>query len=191
MPQEEQCVNIFMELCALGIFQPLSSNILEFLKALPEQLKQRGIGFSTPSEIIANNKPVVALESTIISHGMPYPKNVETALSVEKIVRENGAVPATIAIIGGKLTVGCSKEEIERLGKGGLNVPKVSRRDIPFVVAKGQDGATTVAATMYIAHLAGIDVFATGGIGGVHRKAETTMDISADLDELQQTSVMD
>ena len=139
---------------------------------------------------LANNKPVVALESTIISHGMPYPKNVETALSVEKIVRENGAVPATIAIIGGKLTVGCSKEEIERLGKGGLNVPKVSRRDIPFVVAKGQDGATTVAATMYIAHLAGIDVFATGGIGGVHRKAETTMDISADLDELQQTSVM-
>lgn len=105
-------------------------------------------------------------------------------------MRENGAVPATIAIIGGKLTVGCSKEEIERLGKGGLNVPKVSRRDIPFVVAKGQDGATTVAATMYIAHLAGIDVFATGGIGGVHRKAETTMDISADLDELQQTSVM-
>lgn len=90
-------------------------------------------------------------------------------------MRENGAVPATIAIIGGKLTVGCSKEEIERLGKGGLNVPKVSRRDIPFVVAKGQDGATTVAATMYIAHLAGIDVFATGGIGGVHRKAETTM----------------
>ena len=97
---------------------------------------------------LANNKPVVALESTIISHGMPYPKNVETALSVEKIVRENGAVPATIAIIGGKLTVGCSKEEIERLGKGGLNVPKVSRRDIPFVVAKGQDGATTVAATI-------------------------------------------
>ena len=141
-------------------------------------------------DALACNKPVVALESTIISHGMPYPKNVETALSVEDIVRENSAIPATIAIIGGKLTVGCSKEEIERLGKCGLNVPKVSRRDIPFVVAKGQDGATTVAATMYIAHLAGVDVFATGGIGGVHRNAETTMDISADLDELQQTSVM-
>lgn len=139
---------------------------------------------------LENNIPVVALESTIISHGMPYPQNVETALTVEKIVRENGAVPATIAIIGGKLTVGCSTEEIDRLGKGGTSVTKVSRRDIPFVIAKGIDGATTVASTMYIASLAGIDVFATGGIGGVHRNAQTTMDISADLDELQQTSVM-
>lgn len=139
---------------------------------------------------LEENKPVVALESTIISHGMPYPKNVETALSVEQIIRDNGAIPATIAIINGKLTVGCSKEEIDRLGKGGLNVTKVSRRDIPFIIAKGLDGATTVAATMYIASLAGIKVFATGGIGGVHRNAETTMDISADLDELQQTNVM-
>lgn len=139
---------------------------------------------------LKNNLPVVALESTIISHGMPYPKNVETALNVEKIIRENGAIPATIAIINGKLTVGCSHEEIDRLGRGGLNVTKVSRRDIPFILAKGLDGATTVAGTMYIASLAGIKVFATGGIGGVHRNAETTMDISADLDELQQTSVM-
>lgn len=139
---------------------------------------------------LENNLPVVALESTIISHGMPYPKNVETALNVEKIIRENGAIPATIAIINGKLTVGCSRDEIDRLGRGGLNVTKVSRRDIPFIVAKGLDGATTVAGTMYIASLAGIKVFATGGIGGVHRNAEVTMDISADLDELQQTSVM-
>ena len=139
---------------------------------------------------LKNHQPVVALESTIISHGMPYPQNVKTALAVERIVRENGAIPATIAVIGGVMTVGCSKEEIERLGKGGLSVTKVSRRDLPFVVAKKADGATTGAATMYIAHLAGIDVFATGGIGGVHRHAETTMDISADLDELQQTGVM-
>lgn len=139
---------------------------------------------------LKNNLPVVALESTIISHGMPYPKNVETALNVEKIIRENGAIPATIAIINGKLTVGCSHDEIDRLGRGGLNVTKVSRRDIPFILAKGLDGATTVAGTMYIASLAGIKVFATGGIGGVHKNAETTMDISADLDELQQTSVM-
>jgi len=139
---------------------------------------------------LAEHRPVVALESTIISHGMPYPQNVQTALAVEKVVRDCGAVPATIAIIGGKLTVGCSKEEIELLGKKGLAVTKTSRRDIPFVVAKGEDGATTVAATMYIAHLAGVKVFATGGIGGVHRGAEKTMDISADLDELQQTSVL-
>lgn len=141
-------------------------------------------------EALAEGRPVVALESTIISHGMPYPKNVETALKVESIIRECGAIPATIAIIEGRLVVGCSREEIERLGKKGLEVTKVSRRDIPFIVAKKADGATTVAATMYIAHLAGVDVFATGGIGGVHRGAETTMDISADLDELQETSVM-
>lgn len=134
--------------------------------------------------------PVVALESTIISHGMPYPKNVETALRVEQIVRDNGTVPATIAIIGGKISVGISREEIEHLGKKGLSVTKASRRDLPFLLAKGEDGATTVAATMIGASIAGIKVFATGGIGGVHRGAETTMDISADLEELAQTSVL-
>lgn len=135
------------------------------------------------------NRPVVALESTIISHGMPYPQNVETALNVEKIVRENGAIPATIAIIGGKLTVGISPEEIDYLGKKGLAVAKASRRDIPILVARKEDGATTVAATMIIAAMAGVKIFATGGIGGVHRGAETTMDISADLDELANTNV--
>lgn len=139
---------------------------------------------------LQNNRPVVALESTIISHGMPYPQNVQTALMVEQIVRDAGCVPATIAIIEGKLTVGCSKDQIDLLGRLGQKVTKVSRRDIPFIVAKGLNGATTVAATMYIASLAGVQVFATGGIGGVHRNAEKTMDISADLDELQQTSVM-
>jgi pseudouridine-5'-phosphate glycosidase len=139
---------------------------------------------------LSEGKPVVALESTIISHGMPYPKNVETALEVEKIVRENGAVPATIAVIRGKITVGVSPEEIEYLGKKGLNVIKASRRDLPLLLARGEDGATTVAATMIGANLAGISVFATGGIGGVHRGAEITMDISADLEELAQTSVM-
>ncbi|MBR6396853.1 MAG: pseudouridine-5'-phosphate glycosidase [Lachnospiraceae bacterium] len=138
---------------------------------------------------LAEGKPVVALESTIISHGMPYPKNVETALEVEKIVRENGAIPATIAIIGGKLTVGISKEQIEYLGKKGLAVPKASRRDLPVLLAKGSDGATTVATTMIAAALAGVKVFGTGGIGGVHRGAETTMDISADLEELAMTPV--
>ncbi len=138
---------------------------------------------------LAEGKPVVALEYTIISHGMPYPKNVETALEVEKIVRENGAIPATIAIIGGKLTVGISKEQIEYLGKKGLAVPKASRRDLPVLLAKGSDGATTVATTMIAAALAGVKVFGTGGIGGVHRGAETTMDISADLEELAMTPV--
>ena len=135
-------------------------------------------------------KPVVALESTIISHGMPYPQNVETALKVEKTVRENGAVPATIAVIGGKLKAGLTHDEIEYLGKKGQAVTKASRRDLPVLVARGADGATTVATTMIIAHLAGIKVFATGGIGGVHRGAETTMDISADLEELGRTPVM-
>ena len=135
------------------------------------------------------NKPVVALESTIISHGMPYPKNVETALTVENLVREAGAIPATIAIINGVPTVGISKEQIDYLGKKGLSVPKASRRDIPVLMAQKKDGATTVAATMIIANLAGIKVFATGGIGGVHRGAEDTMDISADLEELAQTDV--
>ena len=135
-------------------------------------------------------KPIVALESTIISHGMPYPKNVETALRVEEEVRKNGAVPATIAIIGGRLKAGLTKDEIEYFGKKGTLITKASRRDIPALIARKEDGATTVAATMIIASLAGIDVFATGGIGGVHRGAETTMDISADMDELSKTEVM-
>lgn len=140
-------------------------------------------------EALDTGKPVVALESTIISHGMPYPQNVETALNVEKVVRDNGAVPATIAIIGGKLKVGLTEDEIEYLGKEGLSVTKCSRRDLPVVVAKGMDGATTVATTMIIAAMAGVKVFATGGIGGVHRGAAETMDISADLMELAQTDV--
>ena len=140
-------------------------------------------------EALAKGEAVVALESTIISHGMPYPQNVETALQVEEIVRKNGAIPATIAILNGKLKVGLSKDEIDYLGKKGLECTKASRRDIPFILAKGLDGATTVASTMIIAQMAGIKVFATGGIGGVHRGAETTMDISADLEELGQTNV--
>ena len=141
-------------------------------------------------QALADGRPVVALESTIISHGMPYPKNVETALLVEKTIRENGAVPATIAIIGGRLKAGLSPEEIEYLGKSGRRVAKASRRDLAAIVARGADGATTVTTTMIIAHMAGISVFATGGIGGVHRGAETTMDISADLEELAGTPVM-
>ena len=142
------------------------------------------------AEAIAQGRPVVALESTIISHGMPYPQNVETALKVEEIIRENGAVPATIAIIGGRLKAGCSREDIEHLGRKGLAVTKASRRDLATLVARGEDGATTVTTTMIIAHMAGISVFATGGIGGVHRGGETTMDISADLEELSHTPVM-
>ena len=142
------------------------------------------------AQALAEGRPVVALESTIISHGMPYPQNVETALAVERIIRENGAVPATIAIIGGRLKAGCSKEEIEHLGRAGTSVAKASRRDLAVLCARGQDGATTVTTTMIIAHMAGIKVFATGGIGGVHRGAETTMDISADLEELAHTPVM-
>ncbi|HBW12899.1 MAG TPA: pseudouridine-5-phosphate glycosidase [Proteiniclasticum sp.] len=139
-------------------------------------------------EALENGKPVVALESTIISHGMPYPKNVETALRVEEIIRENGAVPATIGIIGGVLKAGLTKEEIDYMGKA-PDVAKVSRRDIPYIVSMKKDGATTVASTMIIADMAGIKIFATGGIGGVHRGAETTMDISADLEELAATDV--
>ena len=139
---------------------------------------------------IAEGKPVVALESTIISHGMPYPQNVETALAVEKIIRDNGAVPATIAIIGGRLKAGLTPEEIEYFGKKGHDINKASRRDLAVLCARGEDGATTVTTTMIIAHMAGIKIFATGGIGGVHRGAETTMDISADLEELGQTPVM-
>lgn len=139
---------------------------------------------------VAAGKPVVALESTIISHGMPYPQNVETALKVEQIIRDSGAVPATIAILGGRLKAGLTAEEIEYLGKKGQDVTKASRRDLAVLVSRKADGATTVTTTMIIAHMAGIQVFATGGIGGVHRGAETTMDISADLEELGQTPVM-
>ena len=139
---------------------------------------------------IAAGKSVVALESTIISHGMPYPENVETALAVEQIIRDNGAVPATIAIIGGRLKAGLTAEEIEYFGKKGQAIHKASRRDLAVLCARGEDGATTVTTTMIIAHMAGIKIFATGGIGGVHRGAETTMDISADLEELGQTPVM-
>ena len=142
------------------------------------------------AQALAEGKPVVALESTIISHGMPYPQNVETALKVEEIIRQNGAVPATIAILGGRLKAGLSPAEIEYLGKQGQKVTKASRRDLSVLVAQGADGATTVATTMMIAHMAWIKLFATGGIGGVHRGAETTMDISADLEELGQTDVM-
>ena len=139
---------------------------------------------------LAEGRPVVALESTIISHGMPYPQNVETALNVERIIRENGAVPATIAVIGGRLKAGLNAEEIEYFGKKGQAIAKASRRDLAVLCARGEDGATTVTTTMIIAHMAGIKIFATGGIGGVHRGAETTMDISADLEELSQTPVM-
>ena len=142
------------------------------------------------AQALKEGKPVVALESTIISHGMPYPQNVETALAVEQIIRDNGAVPATIAIIGGRLKAGLSHEEIEYFGKKGQAIHKASRRDLAVLCARGEDGATTVATTMIIAHMAGIKVFATGGIGGVHRGAETTMDISADLEELGRTPVM-
>ena len=138
---------------------------------------------------LQNNQAVVALESTIISHGMPYPQNVETAMAVEAQVRANGAIPATIAIVKGRLKAGLSAEEINYLGKEGKNVTKVRRRDMAFIVAAGQSGATTVASTMIIAAMAGIKVFATGGIGGVHRGAETNFDISADLQELAQTNV--
>ena len=139
---------------------------------------------------IAAGKPVVALESTIISHGMPYPQNVETALAVEGIIRALDVIPASIAIIGGIPTVGLSQDEIEYLAKKGSSVAKASRRDLPVLVAQGRDGATTVASTMIFANLAGISVFATGGIGGVHRGAGVTMDISADLEELSQTPVL-
>ncbi|MBJ7554609.1 pseudouridine-5'-phosphate glycosidase [Marinomonas spartinae] len=138
---------------------------------------------------LANNLPVVALESTIISHGMPWPENAQTAKQVEQIIRDNGAVPATIAIIDGRLKAGLSEAEIDVLGQAGLSVTKCSRRDLPYVVATKQHGATTVAATMIIAAMAGIKVFATGGIGGVHRGAQQTFDISADLQELAQTNV--
>ena len=138
------------------------------------------------SRALRQNSPLVALESTVIAHGLPFPHNVETALRLEEIVREEGALPATVGVIGGTLRVGLSSEEIERLATG-RSVRKVSRRDLPLVVARQEDGATTVAATMWIAHQAGIRVFATGGIGGVHRGQP--FDVSADLPELAQTPV--
>ena len=143
---------------------------------------------------LKDGRPVIALESTIISHGMPYPQNVETALNCERIARENGAEPATIAIIGGKLCAGLEEEQIEYLGKTGLGIQKASRRDLPAIVDRlvaraASTKDATVAATMIIAAMAGIKVFATGGVGGVHRGAETTMDISADLEELAHTPV--
>lgn len=138
---------------------------------------------------LAAKRPVVALESTIIAHGMPYPQNVETARAVEDIVRAGGAVPATIAIIGGVLKVGLTAEELDRFGREGRSIAKVSVRDLPFIVAQKLDGATTVASTMRIAAMAGIHVFATGGIGGVHRGAEKTFDISADMTEFAASDV--
>ena len=138
---------------------------------------------------IENNEPVVALESTIISHGMPYPQNKETALQCQKIIKDLGVHPATIAIINGEMVVGLTDEEIDYLARTGLDVIKTSRRDIPYIVSQKKTGATTVSATMYIASKAGVKVFATGGIGGVHRGVEDTMDISADLDELGMTDV--
>lgn len=140
------------------------------------------------AEARADGKPVVALESTIISHGMPYPQNVRTAKEVEQVIRDNGAVPATIAILDGKIKIGLSEQELEFLGQSN-NVEKASRRDLPYLLSTGKNGATTVAATMICAALANIKVFVTGGIGGVHREAETTMDISADLQELAKTNV--
>ncbi len=141
------------------------------------------------AEAVANRQPVVALESTIISHGMPYPQNVETAIEVEQMVRNNNAIPATIAIIDGRLKAGLKQEEIEQLGKTGQSAYKTSRRDLPYVVSKKMTGATTVATTMIIAERVGIPIFATGGIGGVHRGANESFDISADLQELGRTNV--
>ena len=139
-------------------------------------------------EAIEADKPVVALESTILSHGMPYPENLEFARNVEKIIKEEGAVPATIAIIGGKIKVGLSDEELEIMCKA-ENVGKVSRRDLPIYISTGKTGATTVTTTMIGAAMAGIKFFATGGLGGVHREAQQTFDISADLQELAHNSV--
>ncbi|HKL76446.1 MAG TPA: pseudouridine-5'-phosphate glycosidase [Halanaerobiales bacterium] len=139
-------------------------------------------------ETLENNQPVVALESTIIAHGMPYPENIETAIEIEDILREKGVVPATIAIIDGKIKIGLSKEEIEFLGQS-KEVLKVSRRDLPVVLARKKHGATTVAATMICAEMAGINIFVTGGVGGVHRGADKSFDISADLEELKRTNV--
>ena len=155
-----------------------NNNLGDYLEIAPDVAAALSVG-----------DPVVALESTIISHGMPYPRNVDTAVSVEAAVRKGGALPATIAVLDGRLKVGLSADEIQIIGKRGTDVIKCSRRDLPFVVAGRKDGATTVAATMIIAAMAGIRVFATGGIGGVHRGVEETMDVSADLEELARTNV--
>lgn len=141
-------------------------------------------------ETLNVGKPVVALESTIISHGMPYPENVEMAHKVQQVVRENGAIPATICIMGGKIVIGADESQVEYLGKEGYNIRKASRRDLAILLSQKKAGATTVTTTMIGAKMAGIKVFATGGIGGVHRGAETTMDISADLEELAETAVI-
>ena len=141
-------------------------------------------------EALAQGKPVVALESTIISHGMPYPQNLETAQGCERVAREHGAVPATCAILGGKLCVGLEADQLDYLARTGTKVIKASRRDIPLLVAKKLDGATTVTGTMILAAMAGVRIHATGGIGGVHRGAQETMDISADLEELGKTPVV-
>lgn len=140
-------------------------------------------------QALAQGRPVIALESTIISHGMPYPQNVETALECQRIARAAGVEPAAIAVLGGRLCAGLTDEQIDYLGRTGTGIAKASRRDLPVLISQRRDGATTVASTMIIAAMAGIRVFATGGIGGVHRGAETTMDISADLEELAQTPV--
>lgn len=141
------------------------------------------------ADALAGKRPVVALESTVISHGMPYPRNLETARALEAEVRAAGAVPATIAVLDGRIRIGLDDEALERLATGGHAVRKLSRRDLPIALAAGALGATTVAATVIAARLAGIAVFATGGIGGVHRGAETSFDVSADLEELARTSV--
>ncbi|MEE1334326.1 MAG: pseudouridine-5'-phosphate glycosidase, partial [Erysipelotrichaceae bacterium] len=141
------------------------------------------------AKALQENKPVIALESTIISHGMPYPQNVETAMHVEQIIRDHGAVPATVGIVDGVGVVGLTKDEIEEMGKRGHSIPKVSRRDLPIVMAEKSWGATTVATTMILAAKAGVEFFVTGGIGGVHRGAQETFDISADLEELGRTNV--
>ena len=140
------------------------------------------------AKALEEGRPVVALESTIIAHGMPYPKNVETAIAVEEVIKANGAVPATIGILGGRIKIGLTKEEIEYMAHA-KNVLKVSRRDLPLVIAQKMDGATTVAGTMIAANMAGIKLFVTGGIGGVHRGAGESFDISADLEELKMTDV--
>lgn len=141
------------------------------------------------AKALQENKPVIALESTIISHGMPYPQNVETAMHVEQIIRDHGAVPATVGIVDGVGVVGLTKDEIEEMGKRGHSIPKVSRRDLPIVMAEKSWGATTVATTMILAAKASVEFFVTGGIGGVHRGAQETFDISADLEELGRTNV--
>ena len=152
-------------------------------------MKERVLMSPAVGAALSEKRPVIALESTIITHGMPYPQNVETALACEAEARKHGAEPATIAVLGGRLCAGMTEDQIEQLGRAGHSVSKASRRDLPILISRKQDGATTVAATMIIAAMAGIEVFATGGIGGVHRGAENTMDISADLQELAQTPV--